>query len=590
MDLERILDKSRRFFRKGFVPLIASSALLVSCGDEGERGLVNSENKSIESHVKTAIGNERSQIFFTDRHTSEEVILEIVDEEDWSFVPNARATYWDGDGYEIFLVEDPSLEYGPTIGIYPHNSSHIIEMGRKGEGVYEIYQIDEDRILSKVVWSWKSENDVGFSTYGYEETIDYEDYIDIKEGYGAVVDFLWDKINESFLGVSSRVKPSEIVDMIAPEEDNPPQRWDVYAYRDGPNQSRLLTLIPSNIPFVNITGLDRSEGESRINVSWEGGDNDTYEQFVSLPDRKDLTKYLDGNSTSDLEYSYRVVRDGGAHEDSDWTEYISQKGATIDLPGSGNYVFDLRVRDEVDNVGVTSAEFSFDSPEMSNDSDLGIGGERLNEGGFEYGVIDYAGHRWLDRNLGAARRATSPDDAMSYGYLFQWGREADGHQLRTSESGKGTAPSGQQPGHGIFLTSDWEYDSSGMIVPRGPLNDWNRDTSWKDRWKNSLGNKTSADPCPKGWRVPTSSEWESVVEEGEWTKPQDIFESSLRLPFSGGRPQGDNSFAYGGDGGCYWSSDGANGQVSYCFLAHGGEFRVKPYIRRRGCSVRCVEE
>ena len=39
---------------------------------------------------------------------------------------------------------------------------------------------------------------------------------------------------------------------------------------------------------------------------------------------------------------------------------------------------------------------------------------------------------WLDRNLGATQVATSFNDAASYGDLYQWGRSADGHQLRTS--------------------------------------------------------------------------------------------------------------------------------------------------------------
>tara|TARA_R100000541_G_scaffold10560_2_gene18465 strand:+ start:3023 stop:9259 length:6237 start_codon:yes stop_codon:yes gene_type:complete len=39
---------------------------------------------------------------------------------------------------------------------------------------------------------------------------------------------------------------------------------------------------------------------------------------------------------------------------------------------------------------------------------------------------------WLDRNLGATQVATSYNDTSSYGDLYQWGRSADGHQIRTS--------------------------------------------------------------------------------------------------------------------------------------------------------------
>lgn len=44
------------------------------------------------------------------------------------------------------------------------------------------------------------------------------------------------------------------------------------------------------------------------------------------------------------------------------------------------------------------------------------------------------GKTWMDRNLGASRAATSPTDASSFGDLYQWGRGADGHQLRSSDT------------------------------------------------------------------------------------------------------------------------------------------------------------
>ena len=51
-----------------------------------------------------------------------------------------------------------------------------------------------------------------------------------------------------------------------------------------------------------------------------------------------------------------------------------------------------------------------------------------------YGTVTnpITGKTWLDRNLGATQVATSSTDAASYGDLYQWGRAADGHQVRTS--------------------------------------------------------------------------------------------------------------------------------------------------------------
>ncbi len=65
----------------------------------------------------------------------------------------------------------------------------------------------------------------------------------------------------------------------------------------------------------------------------------------------------------------------------------------------------------------------------------------------------------MDRNLGAARVATSSTDASSYGDLYQWGRLTDGHQLRNSDVTTVLSTS-DAPGHANFIINaptpfDW---------------------------------------------------------------------------------------------------------------------------------------
>ena len=55
-----------------------------------------------------------------------------------------------------------------------------------------------------------------------------------------------------------------------------------------------------------------------------------------------------------------------------------------------------------------------------------------NTGNYGTVVNPVTGKVWLDRNLGSTQVATSSTDAASYGDLYQWGRAADGHQVRTS--------------------------------------------------------------------------------------------------------------------------------------------------------------
>ena len=63
------------------------------------------------------------------------------------------------------------------------------------------------------------------------------------------------------------------------------------------------------------------------------------------------------------------------------------------------------------------------------------------------------GRIWLQQNLGSSQVATSFDDAISYGDLFQWGRWDDGHQLRNSATT--IAPSTNSPdglsGNSLFI-------------------------------------------------------------------------------------------------------------------------------------------
>ena len=44
------------------------------------------------------------------------------------------------------------------------------------------------------------------------------------------------------------------------------------------------------------------------------------------------------------------------------------------------------------------------------------------------------GKVWMDHNLCATQVADSSNHEESYGDLFQWGRDSDGHEIRTSQT------------------------------------------------------------------------------------------------------------------------------------------------------------
>ncbi|MFO7829777.1 MAG: FISUMP domain-containing protein [Bacteroidales bacterium] len=192
-----------------------------------------------------------------------------------------------------------------------------------------------------------------------------------------------------------------------------------------------------------------------------------------------------------------------------------------------------------------------------------------------YGTIVYAGRVWMDRNLGASRIANSYNDTASFGDFFQWGREADGHQIKTSDTISTLALSGQQPKHDKFIITKNYYD-------------WNSDENWTTRWLTKFGKKTYADPCPSGWRVPTKEEWQSAINSGQWNNYKDGFNSPLKLPAAGYRSHfGDFYYLY--DFSLYWSSGHLGSSASILFL-DDNYANTNLTGRVNGLCIRCIME
>ena len=177
------------------------------------------------------------------------------------------------------------------------------------------------------------------------------------------------------------------------------------------------------------------------------------------------------------------------------------------------------------------------------------------------------GRIWMDRNLGATQVATSSTDSNAYGDLYQWGRGADGHQIRTSGT-TSTLSSTDQPGNVNFI-----------LAPNSPFN-W-RSPQNTNLWQGVNGVNN---PCPSGYRVPTEAEWQ--VEYATWTSANYAFGSPLKLPKAGIRTN-NNSFNQLGTGGRYWSStvDGSNSRLMYFDGSSGAMFTDG---RALAASIRCI--
>ena len=195
---------------------------------------------------------------------------------------------------------------------------------------------------------------------------------------------------------------------------------------------------------------------------------------------------------------------------------------------------------------------------------------------------------FMSYNLGV----TGTQDALSYlsgannGTLYQWGRQTDGHEVRTSatQAGPVSAPVASK-----FITNSTSP------------NDWispQNNSLWLD------ASKTANDPCPRGFRVPTQAQWGGLFRDGTtsgapntatrntwtWTGNGYTVGANLYLPAAGYRFVVDATLASVGTNGNYWSST-VSGTIAYSLaFISGTVYPGYDNYRGNGFSVRCISE
>ena len=140
----------------------------------------------------------------------------------------------------------------------------------------------------------------------------------------------------------------------------------------------------------------------------------------------------------------------------------------------------------------------------------------------------------------------------------------------------------------------------------GMFYQWNRPTAWE--WGvNHFGNfdlipasgtewERANDPCPDGWRVPTNTEIQSLINAGSgWTSYNGvngrIFGSGANrifLPFAGWLQAGGGATNLGISA-LYWSNTPVAGN-GLAFSFGTGFTNMVNALRANGASVRCVED
>ena len=185
-------------------------------------------------------------------------------------------------------------------------------------------------------------------------------------------------------------------------------------------------------------------------------------------------------------------------------------------------------------------------------------------------IVSTTGKIWMDRNLGATQLATSSTDAAAYGDLYQWGRAADGHQIRTSGT-TATLSVTDTPGHALFITNN-----SGS-------SDW-RSTQNDNLWQGVVGVNN---PCPSGFRLPTYAELDT--ERASWgtQNAAGAFASPLKLTLAGRRDFNNGSLTY--STGVFWSSTVSADFSGFLSFSANNALMVNS-VRAYGLSVRCIKD
>ena len=142
-------------------------------------------------------------------------------------------------------------------------------------------------------------------------------------------------------------------------------------------------------------------------------------------------------------------------------------------------------------------------------------------------VVSSTGQTWMDRNMGASRAATSSDDFLAFGCLFQWGRANDGHaNMDWTSATAGTLVNGTTTT--LSGTDDPGHDMN-IITAGNTTGDW-RSPRNSNLWQGEQGVNN---PCPAGYRVPTRPEYQAEMNAGLLANTTIAFQSVLKMPAPG---------------------------------------------------------
>ena len=178
-------------------------------------------------------------------------------------------------------------------------------------------------------------------------------------------------------------------------------------------------------------------------------------------------------------------------------------------------------------------------------------------------------------NVGA-NQAANPliPSADLNGDYYQWGS---------------STPAAYGPANGDAINGTWSSSTASATY-------YGDNTNATDITAKSL-----TDPCPDGYRVPSSDEWNGMITYNTKTNPGtwitnnwsgSMFGRALLLPAAGYRIAADGSLGNRGINGYYWSNRVNDSTSDYLlnFASGFANVTLGNYTRANGLSVRCIAE
>ena len=162
--------------------------------------------------------------------------------------------------------------------------------------------------------------------------------------------------------------------------------------------------------------------------------------------------------------------------------------------------------------------------------------------------------------------------------LLRFGHQLINHTDATTATAvngsTATLSTSDTPGNNLFITN-----ASSTYDWRNPQND--------NLWQgvNGINN-----PCPIGFRLPTSTEWSTLVTVAGITNSATAYSSSLKLTVGGGRDRSDASLFGQGSNGYYWSSSVSGTNASALYFNSTAVIPANAYNRANGLTVRCLKD